>query len=213
MAHTDHPQPNGRQALLEAAAVVVAAKGLRGLTYRAVAVEAGVTYGLVFHHFGSRDRMIAETASFMAQRSMDESWLHQNGNTVEAVGEGLLDMSPEQIAAQAFGYEMLLEARRDKEFLPTMRAVYDEYITRMTRNLKRLGFDEEPGLAQLLVATLDGLILQEVVFGEVIGGEAPLLILRRLLQHRLDTPDKTELKDAVPEPAPGHAGTASRARH
>ncbi|MDW6064630.1 TetR family transcriptional regulator [Streptomyces sp. FXJ1.4098] len=30
--------------------------GLRRLTYRAVAEEAGVTHGLVVHHFGSRTR-------------------------------------------------------------------------------------------------------------------------------------------------------------
>lgn len=192
--------------------MVVAAKGLRGLTYRAVAVEAGVTYGLVFHHFGSRDRMIAETASFMAQRSMEESWLQQNGDTVEAVGKGLRDMNPEQIAAQAFGYEMLLEARRDKEFLPTMRAVYDEYIARMTRNLNRLGFEAEPGLAQLLVATLDGLILQEVVFGGVIGGEAPLQTLRQLLRRTLDEQDQARSEDTLAEHPPPRTKTASRAR-
>ncbi|WP_416979825.1 TetR family transcriptional regulator [Streptomyces sp. T028] len=42
----------GRDALLIAAVRVVARDGLRKLTYRAVAAEAGVTHGLVAHHFG-----------------------------------------------------------------------------------------------------------------------------------------------------------------
>ena len=166
--------------------MVVAAKGLRGLTYRAVAAEAGVTYGLVFHHFGSRDAMIAETVSFLSRRSMDQSWLHRDVSSIEDVGEGLVDMTPDQIAAQAFGYEMLLEARRRNELLPAMRAVYDEYIARMIARLEDLGFGRDEGLAQLLVAALDGLVLQEVVFGGVIGDEVPLQRLRRLLEHELD---------------------------
>lgn len=48
----------GREALLNAAVRVVARGGLRKLTYRAVAEEAGVTHGLVVHHFGSRDALI-----------------------------------------------------------------------------------------------------------------------------------------------------------
>jgi AcrR family transcriptional regulator len=176
-------QPAGRQALLEAAAVVVAAKGLRGLTYRAVAAEAGVTYGLVFHHFGSRDAMIAETVSFISRRSMDQSWLHRDVSSIDDVGEGLVDLTADQIAAQAFGYEMMLEARRRNELLPAMRAVYDEYIVRMIARLEDLGFGHDEGLAQLLVAALDGLVLQEVVFGEVIGEKVPLERLRGLLER------------------------------
>ena len=42
----------GRDALLTATVRVVARRGLRNLTYRAVAEEAGVTHGLVAHYFG-----------------------------------------------------------------------------------------------------------------------------------------------------------------
>src|SRR5438132_3593131 len=62
--HSEAPRKprygEGRQALLDAAVQVVGRSGLRGLTYRAVAAEAGVTQGLVAHHFGSRDRLIHE---------------------------------------------------------------------------------------------------------------------------------------------------------
>ncbi|MGK4578743.1 TetR family transcriptional regulator [Kitasatospora sp. HPMI-4] len=46
----------GREALLAAAVRVVARGGLRNLTYRAAAKEAGVTHGLVVHHFGAAER-------------------------------------------------------------------------------------------------------------------------------------------------------------
>jgi AcrR family transcriptional regulator len=51
----------GRTALLDAAISVVSDRGLRGLTIRSVASEAGVTHGLVRHHFGSRDALIEAT--------------------------------------------------------------------------------------------------------------------------------------------------------
>ena len=49
------PKPRyggGRDALIEAAILVVAREGLRGLTIRSVAAEAGVTRGLFCSHFG-----------------------------------------------------------------------------------------------------------------------------------------------------------------
>jgi AcrR family transcriptional regulator len=49
---------DGREALLTAAVRVVARKGIRHLTYRALARQAGVTHGLVTYHFGSRDALI-----------------------------------------------------------------------------------------------------------------------------------------------------------
>ena len=42
---------SGRHALLRATIVIVGHGGLRALTYRAVAAEAGVSHGLVRHHF------------------------------------------------------------------------------------------------------------------------------------------------------------------
>src|SRR3712207_8439845 len=48
----------GRRALLAAAVHVVATRGLRHLTYRSVAQEAGVAHGLVAHHFGTRDALL-----------------------------------------------------------------------------------------------------------------------------------------------------------
>lgn len=50
-----------RDALLRAAIKVTARGGLRALTYRAVAEEAGVVRGLVRFHFGSRDALIMAT--------------------------------------------------------------------------------------------------------------------------------------------------------
>lgn len=183
---TVEEQPEGRQALLEAAAVVVADKGLRGLTYRAVAAEAGVTYGLVFHHFGSRDAMIAETLDFISHRSMQESWLHRSATRVNDIGEGTVERGERWVDEQAFGFEMGLEARRRPDLQPRMRAIYEEYKELMQAQLVDIGFEPDEALAQLVFAAIDGLILQQVFFGAPLGGEAPLRRLHQLLQAELD---------------------------
>src|SRR3712207_5466329 len=60
----------GREALLRATVHVVAREGLRGLTYRAVAEEAGVANTLVAHHFGTRDALLQAALEWAAELSI-----------------------------------------------------------------------------------------------------------------------------------------------
>ncbi|NIJ18842.1 AcrR family transcriptional regulator [Sphingomonas naasensis] len=50
-----------RQSLIEATASVLARDGAGGASVRAIALEAGVSPGLVTHHFGGVDALIAAT--------------------------------------------------------------------------------------------------------------------------------------------------------
>lgn len=76
----------GRQALIEATITVVARAGLRNLTYRAVAKEAGVAHGLVAHHFGSRQALIEaalqhaldESADVLSAVTEDRAWIRSS---------------------------------------------------------------------------------------------------------------------------------------
>lgn len=57
-----------RASLIEAAARVLAARGTAGASVRAIATEAGVSAGLVTHHFASIDALIAQTYAHVADR-------------------------------------------------------------------------------------------------------------------------------------------------
>jgi len=155
----------GRQALLDAAIRVVAGKGLRGLTLRAVAAEAGVTHGLVRHHFGTRDALIEATVSYSAHISIDASSLEPGTGALDDIAAGLGGMVEGEVELQAFQFELLLEARRRPELLPHVRKIYDEYIDATRRELERAGFVDDPDLARITFAALDGLVLQQIVFG------------------------------------------------
>jgi AcrR family transcriptional regulator len=179
-AQTGHG--NGRRALLDAAVRVVARKGLRGLTYREVAAEAGVTYGLVSHHFGSRDALVQESLEHAFRESLAVSFLHEPIASVEEFGRGLPEAVDELPDHQVFEYEIGLEARRRPEMLGELRAVYEEYVTLVERQLRAIGVDRERTFARLIFAALDGLVLQQLFFGRAEETQQGLAELRSLLR-------------------------------
>ncbi|MER5748305.1 TetR family transcriptional regulator [Streptomyces sp. NPDC002088] len=173
----------GRVALLDAAVRVVAQGGLRKLTYRAVAEEAGVTHGLVVHHFGSRDALIEEAVTHAIRSSLISSTLDTGTGKVSDFSTGLADMVESGPDLQAFQYELLLEARRRPELLPHLRALYEEYFEATRRQLTRmLPRPVDRGLSRLVFAALEGLVLHQLVFGEREVTEEALAELRTLLQ-------------------------------
>ncbi|MCX4531847.1 TetR/AcrR family transcriptional regulator [Streptomyces sp. NPDC002596] len=177
----------GREALLGAAVRVVARGGLRKLTYRAVAEEAGVTHGLVVHHFGSRDALIEEALTHAVRTSLSSSALEPGTGKVTDFSTGLSEMVTADPDIQVFQYELLLESRRRPELLPPLRALYDEYFEATQRELTRiLPGDANPALMRLVFAALDGLVLHQLVFDEPTVTDAALEELRALLRL-LDT--------------------------
>jgi AcrR family transcriptional regulator len=173
----------GRQALLDAAVRVVARGGLRGLTYRAVAQEAGTTHGLVVHHFGSRDALIEEALAHSVRTSLNISSLEPGTGKVTDFAAGVSGLVSDDPDLEAFQYELLLEARRRPELLPHLRTLYDEYFDATGRELSRIlpGGADRP-LARLVFAALDGLVLHQLVFGGPGTTDAAVDELRTLLR-------------------------------
>jgi AcrR family transcriptional regulator len=150
---------------MDATVRVVARKGLRGLTYREVAAEAGVTYGLVSHHFGSREVLVQETLKHAFRETLAASFLHERAESVEDFGRDLPEAVNRLPDEQVFEYEMGLEARRKPEMLAELRAIYDEYVTLVERQLRAIGIDRDRAFSRLIFAALDGLVLQQLFFG------------------------------------------------
>ncbi|MGW8066032.1 TetR/AcrR family transcriptional regulator [Streptomyces ziwulingensis] len=180
----------GRVALLDAAVRVVARGGLRKLTYRAVAEEAGVTHGLVVHHFGSRDALIEEAVAHAIRSSLSSSAMDTGTGKADDFATGLAAMVESGPDLQAFQYELLLEARRRPELLPQLRALYEEYFAATRRDLSRLlSRPVDRGLSRLVFAALEGLVLHQLVFGEQDVTEEALTELRDLLRTLADERD------------------------
>lgn len=171
----------GRQALLEATIRIVAKHGLRGLTYRSVAAEAGVTHGSVRYHFGDWATLVEEALAFCAKRSIEDAELTSDRPGFDGFAAGLASMVDADPEVQAFQYELTLEARRRPELLPAMEAVNDGYRAAVHRELARNGLDD-PGLADLVFIALDGLVFHQTAFGDAARTEHALRALRAMLK-------------------------------
>src|SRR3954453_8190407 len=191
------PRGDGRVALLEAAIRVGAHRGLRGLTIRSVAAEAGVSHGLVRHHFGSREQLVDEAPEHpapmwgssggpaagpgdAARLSMSTGDLEPGTGDPADFSRALEDIVAEKPDVQAFQYEMAMEARRRPELLATNHAVYEQYRQATQRELVRMGLADDPALAHAVFAMLDGLVFQNVLFGNPV--EPAIEWLRTMLK-------------------------------
>ena len=174
-----------REALLSAAMRVLDRDGMRGLTYRSVAREAGVSHGLVRHHFGSRDALIHEAVLDLAERSLQSTRLESGTGRLEDLGAGTSRMVTDAQNLPGVDYELVLEARRRPELAPAVHALYDRYLDATRRELDRIGLADDEPLVRLVFAALDGLVIQMLVYGRVDEADAAIARLHELLADRL----------------------------
>lgn len=153
--------PKGRQAILNAVVKVVAQKGLRGLTFRSVAAEAGVSPTLAAHYFGTRDVLIEETLAWVAAYSVDSTHLELIASSQGDYEDALADSVANEPELHAFQIEMILEARRRPELQPHLASLYQTYLSALRIGAERIGLTDLPEPTYRAVfACLDGLILQ-----------------------------------------------------
>ena len=180
--HVSSGYGTGREALLAATVQVVARKGLRGLTYRAVAEIAGVNNTLVAHHFGTRDALIEAALEWSVDRSIGLSGLEILPTDEDDFCRSIMALIRENPDMQTFQYEMILEARRRPELAGAVRHLYESYISALSAGLARWGITgDDLGAAQAAFAALDGLVLQLIAGMDEEGVERAIRYLWAVL--------------------------------
>ncbi len=145
---------------MAAAIDVVAEKGLRGVTYRAIAGRAGVNHTLVTHHFGSIEGLLAATMEWAVERSIRESGLERIADFDNAFADSLIESVSNEPELQLFQFEMLLESRRNPEMRSLVEKLYANYMMTVEAALRNRGLDTRNEAAIAIFAALDGLMLQ-----------------------------------------------------
>ncbi|MFD2093140.1 TetR/AcrR family transcriptional regulator [Blastococcus deserti] len=173
----------GRAALLAAAVRVGATRGLRHLTYRSVAAEAGVAHGLVAHHFGSRDALIEEALQFSLDHGVASLSSAPGSGDVSALFVGVTSWFEQDADDAVFQYELILESRRRPELRPHVERLYEAYREALRVEMKACGLPDDLNLVHLVFAALDGLVFQQVCLGQTGATEAALDQLRGLLSR------------------------------
>jgi AcrR family transcriptional regulator len=166
---------------LRAVPRTVAHHGFRGLTYRALAEEAGVTYGLISYHFGTREALIEAAAKLAVEDAIARSDLVPESGRLDDFAGGLTRLIREDAAGQSFQFDLVTESMRNDKLHPPVVELYTRYIDAVEDALREFGVDDDPALARLVFAALDGLTLQQFVFRDEAETEAAIARLRRLI--------------------------------
>ncbi len=155
--------------------------GFAGLTYRAVAAEAGVTHGLVSYHFGSLDAMITEALALAADEAIRDSRMAISSGELAAFAKSISTLVSEHTEAQSYQYEVTFEARRRPELAGQVRTLYEKYYAVIEHSLTALGIPGDRALTRLVFAALDGLVLQQLIFGDAGATDQSIERLREVL--------------------------------
>lgn len=177
----DSDRPPGYWALLRAVPRVVARVGLRGLTYRAVAKDAGVTYGLISYYFGSRDTLIEAATQLASDEAIARSKVGPSSDRVQDFAAGVSKLLVEDPEAQAFQYELVCEARRSKPLHGAVERMYANYVNAVSASLDKLGIEHDEAMARVIFAALDGIVLQRLVHDDEKMTDESIEALRSLL--------------------------------
>ncbi|MGV9289598.1 TetR/AcrR family transcriptional regulator [Streptomyces sp. NPDC003719] len=171
--------PERRQRIIDAAIRVVGAKGIAGLSHRAVAAEADVPLGSTTYHFATLDDLLVA-----ALRQANEGFAR-----VVAAHPALSDPAADLAAALArvlgewlagdrtgveLEYELYLAALRR----PALRPVAAEWAEEAGAHLAAR---TDPVTARALVAVLDGVCLQVLLTGAPYDEEYVRVVLGRVL--------------------------------
>ncbi len=187
--------PEAAANLVRAARTIVVRDGLRGLTFDAIAAEAGEYRAAVRYYFGTKRNLIAALVESLTPQA-----------TIDAVA-GVAERLPagdERVRAQVSGWQTLVSDReaaqalfevfplvvRDRELRERVAGLYRHY---RELDVDVFGVEASPhgarlaALAALLVAAIDGLSLQALLAPDEIDVELCFEELAGMLAVRLET--------------------------
>ena len=173
-----------RDAIADAAIHLVATRGLRGLTHRAVDAEAGLPPGSTSYYLRTRNalltacvnRMLARDVSAMPPAGMSGAGVPPLellvGTTV-----GLARHRPDDLIAR---YELSLEAGRQPELRAAIDAGGRQLRALLAQLLEGLGVPDPSAAAWPVAAMMDGLLYDRVAgAGATLSPEAFEAAVRR----------------------------------
>ncbi|RMI42039.1 TetR/AcrR family transcriptional regulator [Streptomyces triticirhizae] len=163
-----------RAALLDAAIEVLAERGARGLTFRAVDAEAGVPNGTTSNYFANRDQLLIQAGTRVYER-LDPGG---EGAAEEPSGpqdtERFVELMVDLVAKVSgfrSGYLALLELRLEAIRRPELRRLLTERVRAdIAHNVAHQAASGLPGDAisvKLLICAYNWLILEQLTLPEV----------------------------------------------
>jgi DNA-binding transcriptional regulator YbjK len=160
-----------RKRILEATVRIIGREGPGSVTHRAVAAEAGVPLAATTYYFASKEALFNEalTASVwsdLAELEVLARSMAQSPASVESFAQSIAVFLAAQLrrrrATIVAQYELVLEAARHSSMRAAARASTDAYVRLCEMMLEKIGSANPIGDARLLVALMDGLLLDQL---------------------------------------------------
>lgn len=189
-------ETNRREAILEAAAVVISQRGVDGARLADIAEEAGVSLGLVQHYFRHRDRLLSEVFRHELER-ISVTWsrfVEPESRPLERLIDYLAltvpngsDFASRELGPRwGFWLELWSKAHRDEAIAAQVPGVYSSFAVPFERAIEE-GIAEGlftlhsplPDVIARLIAVTDGLAVQTLV-GGMTNGRMLLLLINAL---------------------------------
>ncbi|MFI9046928.1 TetR/AcrR family transcriptional regulator [Streptomyces sp. NPDC053427] len=160
---------------------VIAARGIEGLTHRAVAEEAGVPLGATTYHFATKDDLIhaALQQAYERYETLLKDWVARRPDLttnqhVVLLTDILVDCFGANRDYQVLEYELYLAALRR----PNLRPLVDKYVEATVNALLPY---VDPSTARAAAAAMDGLTLRGLAGSRPPSRAEVEDILRRIL--------------------------------
>ncbi|MFC4058483.1 TetR/AcrR family transcriptional regulator [Planomonospora corallina] len=187
--------PARRAALLDAAIEVLAREGVRGLTFRAVDVEAEVPNGTASNYFSNRDDLLTQVGHRFYER------MEPDPGILAAMLEGSRDREHvtrlmhelvERLSDFRSGYLALMELRLEATRRPELRRLLTERIRAdldfNIGNHLRSGMPGDRTTVILLYLALNWLILERLTLPGVFPDEQIHDLVTEAVAHALPAP-------------------------
>jgi TetR/AcrR family transcriptional regulator, regulator of biofilm formation and stress response len=160
-----------RKRILEATVRIIGREGPGSVTHRAVAAEAGVPLAATTYYFESKEALFNEALSLsvwsdLAELEVLARSMSQSPASVEAFAQFIAVFLAAQLRRRrttiVAQYELVLEAARHSSMRKAARASTDAYVRLCEVMLEKIGSADPVGDAHLLVALMDGLLLDQM---------------------------------------------------
>lgn len=172
---------SSKDRLLDAAIEIAGRGGLAAVTYRAVAAKAGVAHGMVRHHFGTREQLLAE--AFRRAASKDSDRVRLEAASIDEFASTFVASLNTSWEGPLLQFDETTQAIRGALPIDNIRQQYARYVDKVSRTFDNVGIADADGrVAAVVFAALDGLVLQHLVFGDDERTERCLDALRDIIK-------------------------------
>lgn len=163
-----------REELLQATLHLIGARGADAVTHRAVAEEAGVPLSATTYYFASKEELLEQALLLAAREETDRLErlvldLAPQSLSIEQWAAAVARLVAGDVAAEPARhvalFELGLEAARREPLRAELQRWQDAHLRLAEMGCRAIGSDDPEMDARVVVATLTGLMLQQLAGG------------------------------------------------